>query len=110
MVVESHAQPSASLTYMETSKSTEPDSLVPTASINAFHTGVIARMNNVPSTFMWDSGANRSGTSNASILWNVTDCEPMSIQGAFGLLTHPTLKGELGPLKLDTVVIDAIES
>lgn len=108
MVVETHAQPSASSTYIETSESTEPDSLDPTASINTFHTGVISRMNNVPATFMWDSGANRSGTSNASILRNVTDCEPMSIQGAFGPPTHPTLKGELGPLKLDTVVIDAM--
>lgn len=65
-------------------------------------------MNNVPATYMWDSGANRSGTSSAAILRNVQDCEPMSIQGAFGPPTRPTLKGELGPLKLDTVVIETM--
>jgi hypothetical protein len=70
--------------------------------------GTMARFNNEQPTFMWDTGANRSGTSNKSILKNVTACDPISISGAFGPPINPTLKGELGPLKLDTVVIDGM--
>jgi hypothetical protein len=57
---------------------------------------------------MWDTGANRSGTSNRSILRNVTQCDPIIISGAFGPGITPSLKGELGPLRLDTVVINGM--
>jgi hypothetical protein len=61
----------------------------------------IARLNK-------DTGANRSGTSDKSILKNVTKCDSITISGAFGPGITPSLKGELGPLKLDTVVIDGM--
>ena len=70
--------------------------------------GIIARLNNQQPSFMWDTGANRSGTSSKDILKNVTPCEPITIQGAFGPAITPSLKGELGPLKLDTVVINGM--
>lgn len=69
---------------------------------------IIARLSNQHPTFMWDTGANRSGTSRKDILNNVTPCEPITIQGAFGPAITPSLKGELGPLKLDTVIINGM--
>jgi hypothetical protein len=57
---------------------------------------------------MWDSGANRSGTGSKAVLRNITSCPPLSIQGAFGPPIQPTHRGELGPMKLETVVIDGM--
>jgi hypothetical protein len=37
-------------------------------------------------------------------LRNITACPPLSIQGAFG----PPIRGELDPMKLETVVIDGM--
>jgi hypothetical protein len=37
-----------------------------------------------------------------------SQCDPITISGAFRPSITPSLKGELGPLKLDTVVIDGM--
>jgi hypothetical protein len=37
-----------------------------------------------------------------------SQCDPITLSGAFGPGITPSLKGELGPLKLDTVVIDGM--
>lgn len=76
--------------------------------MKTFRAGKIARLNNEQPTFMWDTGANMSGTGNKAILKNVSACDPISVSGAFGPSIIPSLKGELGPLKLDTVVIDGL--
>jgi hypothetical protein len=77
-------------------------------SFKAQTVATIAHLNTEQPTFMWDTGANRSGTSNKSILKNVTQCDPIAVSGAFGPVITLSLKGELGPLKLDTVVIDGM--
>jgi hypothetical protein len=64
----------------------------------------IARLKNQQPTLMWGTGANRSGTNNKSILKNVTECGPITIIRRF----RTRHKGELGSLKLDTVVIDGM--
>ena len=76
--------------------------------MKTFRVGTMARLNNEQPSFMWDTGANRSGTSSKAILKNISTCDPISISGAFGPAITPSLKGELGPMKLDTVVIDGM--
>ena len=56
-------------------------------------------------TSIFDTGASRSGTSDSSILKNICKCENVSVQGAFGPPFKPSLKGTLGPLELDTLII-----
>ena len=67
---------------------------------------ILAKLNNEQPSFMWDTGANRSETSSKTILENVIPCEPITIQGAFGPAVIPSLKGELGPLKLPCENVD----
>ena len=74
----------------------------------AIPSGTIAAITQTPKRLMWDSGANRSGTGSKAGLRNITACPPLSIQGAFGPPIQPTHRGELGPMKLETVVIDGM--
>jgi hypothetical protein len=71
-------------------------------------TGTIAALAHAPKRLMWDSGANRSGTGSKAGLRNITACPPLSIQGAFGPPIQPSNRGELGPMKLETVVIEGM--
>lgn len=54
---------------------------------------------------IFDTGASRSGTSDSKLLKNLEKCEKVSVQGAFGPPYIPSLKGKLGPLELETLVI-----
>jgi Reverse transcriptase (RNA-dependent DNA polymerase) len=56
-------------------------------------------------TSLFDTGASRSGTNNEDKLTNIEKCENVLVQGAFGPPYRPSLKGKLGPLELDTVII-----
>ena len=56
-------------------------------------------------TSLFDTGASRSGTNNENKLTNIEKCENVLVQGAFGPPFRPSLKGKLGPLELDTVII-----
>ena len=99
------------VTSSSASCSQPPDSSHQTATLNSFCTvpvGTIAAMSQAPKRLMWDSGANRSGTGSTAGLRNVTVCPPLSIQGAFGPPIQPTYRGELGPMNLETVVIDGM--
>ena len=65
------------------------------------------RMSSAPTT-VFDSGYSISGTSVLANLSNVTDCGPMSVQGAFGPAAHPTKRGLLTPIGLDTILLPGI--
>jgi hypothetical protein len=54
---------------------------------------------------IFDTGASKSGTSDSKILTNLEKCEKVTVQGAFGPPCIPSLKGKLGPLELETLVI-----
>ena len=54
---------------------------------------------------IFDTGASRSGTSDTSRLRDITACDPIEVQGAFGPPITLTSKGLLGRLGLDTIVI-----
>ena len=56
-------------------------------------------------TSLFDTGASRSGTNNENKLVNIEKCENVLVQGAFGPPFRSSLKGKLGPLELDTVII-----
>jgi hypothetical protein len=62
------------------------------------------RMSSAPTT-VFDSGCSISGTSVLANLSNVTDCGPMSVQGAFGPAAQPTKRGLLTPLGLDAILL-----
>lgn len=64
-----------------------------------------AKFSKVNDTCLFDTGASRSGTSNKEMLYDITKCDDITVQGAFGPPYRPTLKGKLGPLGLDTVLI-----
>ena len=64
-----------------------------------------AKYKNINQTALFDTGASRSGTNNEKFLTDVQKCENISVQGAFGPPFRPSLKGKLGPLELDTVII-----
>ena len=57
---------------------------------------------------VFDSGCSISGTCNVNALSNITDCGPMSVQGAFGPSTQPTKRGKLGPLGLDAILLPGL--
>jgi hypothetical protein len=99
------------ITSSSASCSQPPYSSHQTAALNSVCTvpvGTIAAMSQAPKRLMWDSGANRSGTGRTAGLHNVTVCPPLSIQGAFGPPIQPTYRGQLGPMNLETVVIDGM--
>ena len=54
---------------------------------------------------IFDTGASKSGTSDSKILTDLEKCEKVTVQGAFGPPCIPSLKGKLGPLELETLVI-----
>ena len=54
---------------------------------------------------LFDTGASRSGTNDESKLQNLEKCSKITVQGAFGPPFRPSLKGRMGPLGLETVVI-----
>ena len=62
------------------------------------------RMSSAPTT-VFDSGCSISGTSVLANLSNVTDCGPMSVQGAFGPSAQPTKRGLLTLLGLDAILL-----
>lgn len=64
-----------------------------------------AKYKEINTTSLFDTGASRSGTNNEKLLTDVQKCENITVQGAFGPPFRPSLKGKLGPLELDTVVI-----
>lgn len=64
-----------------------------------------AKYSSDSSISLFDTGASRSGTNSEKLLTNVQKCENIIVQGAFGPPFRPSLKGSLGPLELDTVVI-----
>ena len=64
-----------------------------------------AKYKNTSDISLFDTGASRSGTNNESLLTNVEKCKNVTVQRAFGPPFRPSLKGKLGPLELDTVVI-----
>ena len=57
------------------------------------------------SSTVFDSGCSISGTSDIHALTDVTNCGPLSVQGAFGPSTQPKKRGLLGPLGLDAILI-----
>ena len=61
-------------------------------------------------TFVMDSGAGKCGTSNLALLNNVTACQGITVNGAFGPSVNPTHTGTLGPLNLPAVHIDGMGS
>jgi hypothetical protein len=61
-------------------------------------------MSSAPTT-VFDSGCSISGTSVLANLSDVTDCGPMSVQGAFGPSAQPTKRGLLTPLGLDAILL-----
>jgi hypothetical protein len=54
---------------------------------------------------VFDSGCSISGTSNINSLSDVTDCGPMSVQGAFGPSTQPKKRGTLTPYGLEAILL-----
>ena len=56
------------------------------------------------------SGCSISGTSDINALTDVTNCGPLSVQGAFGSSTQPMKRGLLGPLELDANLIPVCET
>ena len=54
---------------------------------------------------LFDTGASRSGTHDEKLLTNIEKCNNITVQGAFGPPFRPALKGRMGPLELETVVI-----
>jgi hypothetical protein len=67
------------------------------------------RMSSAPTT-VFDSGCSISGTSVLANLSNVTDCGPMSVQGAFGPAAQPTKRGLLTPLGLDAILLPGMDN
>jgi hypothetical protein len=62
-------------------------------------TETMLRLSDAPIT-VFDSGCSISGTSNITNLTDVTDCGPLSVQGAFGPSTQRKKRGLLKPLGL----------
>jgi hypothetical protein len=62
------------------------------------------RMSSAPTT-VFDAGCSISGTSVLANLSDVTDCGPMSVQGAFGPAAQPTKRGLLTPLGQDAILL-----
>ena len=57
-----------------------------------------------------DSGAGKCGTSNLALLKNVTACQGITVNGAFGPSVNPAHIGTFGPLNLPAVHIDGMGS
>ena len=57
-----------------------------------------------------DSGAGKCGTSNLAVLKNVTACQGITVNGAFGPYVNQAHTGTFGPLKLPAVHIDGARS
>lgn len=70
--------------------------------ITSFKSAKIIKLNE---TSLFDTGASRSGTSNKNLLYDIKKCDDITVQGAFGPPYRPTVRGKLGPLGLDTVLI-----
>ena len=65
----------------------------------------VAKYSNLNDISLFDTGASRSGTNNKNKLTNIETCNNITVQGAFGPPYRPSLKGSMGPLGLETVVI-----
>ena len=65
----------------------------------------VAKYNNINEISLFDTGASRSGTNNKNKLNNLEKCNNITVQGAFGPPFRPSLKGRMGPLGLETIVI-----
>ena len=74
------------------------------AKLDFVQSKTMLRMSSVPTT-VFDSGCSISGTSVLANLSNVTDCGPMTVQGAFGPSAQPTNRGLLTPLGLDDILL-----
>ena len=68
----------------------------------------VAKYNELNDISLFDTGASRSGTNNKNKLINLHKCNNITVQGAFGQPFRPSLKGKMGPLELETVVIPDI--
>ena len=65
----------------------------------------VAKYSNFNDISLFDTGASRSDTNNKNKLNNLEKCSNITVQGAFGPPFRPALKGRIGPLELETVVI-----
>jgi hypothetical protein len=74
------------------------------ANLVVVQTETLLRLSDAPIT-VFDSGRSISGTSNITNLTDVTDCGPLSVQGAFGPSTQPKKRGLLTPLGLDAILL-----
>ena len=80
-------------------------------SINYFSTVSLNTMSSESRTaFVMDSGAGKCGTSNLAFLNNVTACQGITVNGAFGPFVNPAHTGTFGPLNLPAVHIDGMGS
>ena len=66
---------------------------------------MVAKYSHLNDIALFDTGASRSGTNDKSKLKNIEKCSNITVQGAFGPPFRPSLKGRMGPLGLETVVI-----
>ena len=66
---------------------------------------MVAKYSHLNDIALFDTGASRSGTNDESKLENLEKCSNITVQGAFGPPFRPSLKGRMGPLGLETVVI-----
>ena len=65
----------------------------------------VAKYSQLNDISLFDTGASRSGTNDESKLINLEKYSNITVQGAFGPPIRPSLKGRMGPLGLETVVI-----
>jgi hypothetical protein len=86
-----------------TASGTTP-SKVTFANLVVVQTETMLRLSDAPIT-VFDSGCSISGTSNITNLTDVTDCGPLSVQGAFGPSTQHKKRGLLTPLRLDAILL-----
>ena len=66
---------------------------------------MVAKYSHSNDIALFDTGASRSGTNDESKLKNIEKCSNITVQGAFGPPFRPSLKGRMGPLGLETVII-----
>ena len=94
------------LTHLEDGESSDTSE-----SINYFSTVSLNAMSSESrTTFVMDSGAGKCGTSNLVLLKNITACQGITVNGAFGTSVNPAHTGTFGPLNLPAVHIDGMGS
>ena len=91
-------------------------SIAPTTPLGQSHNSslfvLVHALNKIHTTSdneIWDSGATVSGTSDKSKVINVRVCNNVTVQGAFGKSCQPTIKGTIGELSLDCLVIPGMK-